>query len=73
MKRWVETYYISFSAFFFISTTAIIVIPIAIVIPCIIFLTIHSPTITITIIIFVNTVIISAFIVTSLRIIFKNF
>ena len=64
--------------FFFISTVALIVIPITSAIQPIICLTIHSPTITIIIIItivvvVVNVGIVIVFIVTSLKIICKNF
>ena len=59
---------------FIISTAAIIVIPITSVIQPIICLTIHNPINTIIIIIIItNVVIIIVFIVTSLKIIFKNF
>ena len=69
-----EPYYIFVSVFisFFISTAGIIVIPITSVIQRIVCLTIHSTPITI-IIIVVNIIIVIVFIVTSLKIIFKNF
>ena len=59
--------------FFFISTAAIIVIPITSAMQPFIRLTIHSPTITTTIVIVGNVVIVIVFSVTSFKIIFQNF